>query len=164
MSIASLQDPVTCANLVIPELRVSVECADPGIHSYRLYASLGGSGLSAGHMQCIGYGDGVDDAGIWDVTHLYHTFSPSKSAVVERFNRTLKHKLWTKFTEFQTRKWTELLPKVLDEYNHTKHRSIGMTPLEALSPEGTKILQDVAAAKSTPKPKKPKVQRMPRRK
>ena len=51
--------------------------------------------------------------------------SDQKAAVVERFNRTLKSRIWTYFTAHQTRRYLDILPKILEAYNNTYHRSIG---------------------------------------
>jgi transposase InsO family protein len=65
---------------------------------------------------------------------LYSTYGPHKSVVAERFNQTLGRMLWLKFDELQTRKWLNLLPDILEEYNTRKHRTIGMSPTEASKP------------------------------
>ncbi|MCP4500445.1 MAG: transposase family protein, partial [Deltaproteobacteria bacterium] len=53
-----------------------------------------------------------------------------KAAVVERFNRTLKTKMYRYFTAFNTKRYVDVLPDLLHSYNNTYHRSIGMTPTE----------------------------------
>jgi len=53
-----------------------------------------------------------------------------KAAVVERFNRTLKTKMYRYFTAKNTRRYVDVLPDLLHSYNHTYHRSIGMAPVE----------------------------------
>ena len=53
-----------------------------------------------------------------------------KAAVVERFNRTLKTKMYRYFTARNTRRYVDVLPDLLHSYNHTYHRSIGMAPIE----------------------------------
>ena len=50
---------------------------------------------------------------------MYSTYGESKSAVVERFIRTLKDMMTKEFTEANTRNWVKLLPKVLDMYNNS---------------------------------------------
>lgn len=62
---------------------------------------------------------------------MYSTFGDHKSAVIERFNRTLKERMWTKFTANNTRKWIKILQSLIDDYNDTKHRTIKMTPNKA---------------------------------
>jgi len=54
--------------------------------------------------------------------------SQFKAAVVERFNRTLKNKMWRHFTHTGSYKWLNILPGLMRAYNSTAHRSIGMAP------------------------------------
>jgi hypothetical protein len=70
----------------------------------------------------------------WTKEHniiLYHTYGKSKSAIVERFNRTLKTSLWRYFTEAKTKNWVKVLPIFMRNYNMRKHRTINMTPMKA---------------------------------
>ena len=53
-----------------------------------------------------------------------------KAAVVERFNRTLKQKMFRYFTYKNTRRYLDVLDDLLHSYNNTQHRSIGMAPLQ----------------------------------
>ena len=55
----------------------------------------------------------------------------SHNPVIERFNRTLKHWMYTKFTERGNRIWVDILPELIEKYNNKIHRSIGVTPIEA---------------------------------
>ena len=54
-----------------------------------------------------------------------------KASIVERFNRTLKNKMYKYFTASKTEKYIDLLPDMIKSYNTSKHRTIGMTPTEA---------------------------------
>ena len=54
-----------------------------------------------------------------------------KAAIVERFNRTLKTRMYKYFTENETRRYVDILPKLVRAYNITVHRSIGMSPVDA---------------------------------
>ena len=54
-----------------------------------------------------------------------------KAAVVERFNRTLKIKMYKYFTTKKTKKYINILDSLVSSYNNTYHRSIGMTPNKA---------------------------------
>jgi hypothetical protein len=54
--------------------------------------------------------------------------SDKKAAVVERFNRTLKTRIWTYFTAQKTKRYVDVLQRFVDSYNATMHRSIGMAP------------------------------------
>ena len=62
---------------------------------------------------------------------MYSTENEEKSSVCERWNRTMKNKMWKQFTIQNNTEYLDVLPKLVTEYNNTKHRSIGMTPVEA---------------------------------
>ena len=49
-----------------------------------------------------------------------------KCSIVERFNRTLKTRMWKVFTQFRSRRWLDVLPKLVRAYNYSHHRSIHM--------------------------------------
>ena len=51
-----------------------------------------------------------------------------KAGIVERFNRTLKSKLWRYYTKYNTLTFVDVLKTVVDVYNRTPHRSLGMAP------------------------------------
>lgn len=53
-----------------------------------------------------------------------------KASVVERFNRTLKEKLWRYFTKKNTLRYLEPLPRFVRAYNRSYHRSIKTAPAE----------------------------------
>ena len=61
--------------------------------------------------------------------------------MVERFNRTMKSRMWRHFTASSTNVYINVLPKLLEDYNNAKHRSIGMTPTEASDPENGRFIQ-----------------------
>ena len=65
----------------------------------------------------------------------YSTYGEHKSAVVERFNLTLKSIMWNRFTADNTRNWINMLDKLIKKYNNTVHSTIKMTPTEASKPE-----------------------------
>lgn len=58
----------------------------------------------------------------------YHTYSEVKAGIIERWNRTLKEKLWRMFTAQGSYEWLSILPKIVKEYNGTVHRTIGLKP------------------------------------
>lgn len=58
----------------------------------------------------------------------YSTYSNVKASIVERAIRTLKTMLWKKFSLQGSYQWLSLLKPLLHEYNHKKHRTIGMAP------------------------------------
>ena len=60
--------------------------------------------------------------------HHFSTHGDAKASVVERFNRTLKSKLYRYFTATNTLRFVDVLPKLVQQYNQNYHRSIGMAP------------------------------------
>ena len=62
---------------------------------------------------------------------LYSTENEEKSSVCERWNRTIKTRMWKQFTIKGNTQYLDMLPKVVKQYNNTKHSSIKMTPIEA---------------------------------
>ena len=53
-----------------------------------------------------------------------------KAAIVERFNRTLKDRLWRYFTKANTLRYVEVLPSIVRSYNHSYHQSIQRAPVQ----------------------------------
>ena len=62
---------------------------------------------------------------------LYSTENEENSSEVERWNRTIKNKMWKQFTVQGNANYLGFLPRILKQYNNTKHSSIKMTPTEA---------------------------------
>jgi hypothetical protein len=54
--------------------------------------------------------------------------SQFKAAEVERFNKTIKTKMWRFFTHNNTRRWLEVLPQLITGYNNHYHRAIKEAP------------------------------------
>lgn len=51
-----------------------------------------------------------------------------KASIVERFNRTLKERMWRYFTHKNTHRYIDVLQNVVSAYNHTRHSSTKMQP------------------------------------
>ena len=62
---------------------------------------------------------------------LYSTENEEKSCVVERWNRTMKDKMYKYFSANSTRKYIDVLDEMVNNYNSTRHSSIKMTPVAA---------------------------------
>ena len=62
--------------------------------------------------------------------HHFCSHSDKKAAVVERLNRTLKSRIWTYHTSRHTRTYISILDKIVYSYNHSYHRTIGISPAE----------------------------------
>ena len=60
--------------------------------------------------------------------HLFTTNSELKASVVERFNRTLKTRMWKYFTAKNTRVYIDILQDIVHAYDNSYHRSIGQAP------------------------------------
>ena len=71
------------------------------------------------------------------------TENDTKASMVERFNRTLKTKLFRWFEENDTKRYIEVLPKLLHSYNHSQHRTIGMRPVDVNKSNVKKIFNRV---------------------
>ena len=56
--------------------------------------------------------------------------SNQKAAVIERYNRTIKTRLWTYLSNRGTVRWVYVIQDLVDFYNHSRHRSIGMVPAD----------------------------------
>ena len=62
---------------------------------------------------------------------LCSTENEEKSCVIERFNRTIKEKMFKYFSAINTRKYVDVLDLLVEQYNNTIHSAIKMTPKEA---------------------------------
>ena len=59
---------------------------------------------------------------------FYHTYNDTKAGIVERFNRTLKQRMYRYFTHKGTLKYLDVLPDIVSTYNKFYQRSIKRTP------------------------------------
>ena len=79
----------------------------------------------------------------WLKAHKVYHFTTEnediKASIVERFNRTLKSKLWRYFTRHDTLSYMTVLDSMVDVYNRTLHRSIGMAPNDVTSRNKARI-------------------------
>ena len=61
--------------------------------------------------------------------HFFTTENPeTKASIVERFQRTLKTRMWKYFTHMKTKRYIDILEKLVKNYNNTYHRSIKSNP------------------------------------
>ena len=58
------------------------------------------------------------------------------ASVAERFNRTLKEKMYRYFTAKHTRRYVDVLHDLVHAYNNTYHRSIGTAPVDVTPDNG----------------------------
>lgn len=95
---------------------------------------------------------------LYKINH-YTTYSTKKAAIVERFNRTLKNKMWKMFSFEGSYKWINSLQKLVDEYNNTVHRTIKMKPIDVDAACEGRLLRTVYAneiVKGRRRPRRPK--------
>lgn len=71
-----------------------------------------------------------------------------KACVVERFNRTLKEKMWRYFTHAGNKKFIEILDDLVKSYNNSYHRTIGTTPTSVNQKNENKIWQRMYSFKN----------------
>ena len=88
---------------------------------------------------------------------LYHTQNEEKSSVVERWNRTMKNKMWKMFSANNNTIYWDKLDKLVDDYNNRKHSSIKMSQTEASKKENEKqVFTNLYEDEIFLKPKTPK--------
>ena len=88
---------------------------------------------------------------------LYHTENEEKSSIVERWNKTMKNKMWKMFSANNNTVYWDKLDKLVDDYNNTVHSSIEMTPTEASKKENEKqVFANLYGDVIYLKPQKPK--------
>ena len=77
--------------------------------------------------------------------------------MVERWNRTMKNRMWKMFSSNNNTVYWDKLDKLVDDYNNTYHSSIKMTLIEASKKENEKkVFRNLYGDLIYLKPKKPK--------
>jgi hypothetical protein len=77
--------------------------------------------------------------------------SPFKASIVERFNRTLKEKMWRYLNYKNTEKWIDVLQKLIQGYNCSVHRVIGRTPASVNKENAMEVWQHLYGNHETDK-------------
>ena len=62
-----------------------------------------------------------------------------KCPIVERLNRSLKQMTTTYFIQNSTPRWVDMLPALVKSYNHTRHSSLGTSPIQVLHSQGKEL-------------------------
>ena len=75
--------------------------------------------------------------------------SEQKAAVVERFNRTIKTKIWTYLSNRGTVRWLDGIQDLVDAYNNSLHRSIGMAPADVQKKDENRLWVRLFGEKDT---------------
>ena len=74
---------------------------------------------------------------------MYSTENEEKSSVVERWNRSMRQRMWKQFTVHGNTTYFDILPHILKKYSKTKHSTIKMTPTEASKKRNKGTVQHV---------------------
>jgi len=83
--------------------------------------------------------------------HHYWSFNDDiKAACVERYNRSLKTRMYRYFTAHHTNRWIDVLQSLVDSYNKSFHRTIGMAPNDVTSELSTQIAERMYPPKVLP--------------
>ena len=77
----------------------------------------------------------------YGIHHFSTHNAETKASIVERFNGTLKTRMWRYFTKHQTWRYIDVLQDLLQSYNNTPHRSIGMAPSQVSALNQEKVWQ-----------------------
>ena len=64
------------------------------------------------------------------ITYFSTRLTSKKAALVERFNRTLKDRMWRYFDQEGHRKWLNVLPHLVENVNTSVNRTIGIAPID----------------------------------
>jgi transposase InsO family protein len=84
------------------------------------------------------------------INHYWSMNQEIKAACVERFNRTLKTRMFRYLTHHRTNRWIDVLDDLIRSYNASFHRSIGMAPNEVTSANEDIVIRRLYPKKPTP--------------
>ena len=73
-----------------------------------------------------------------------------KASVCERFNRTLKEKMYRYFTHSNTLRYVDVLPALISSYNDTTHSATGLKPSEVNLSNESLVLKKLYRKKLPP--------------
>ena len=62
---------------------------------------------------------------------VHSTEKEEKSSLVERWNKTMKARMFKYFTPYNTNVYVDVLDDLVNQYNNKRHSSINITPVEA---------------------------------
>jgi L-rhamnose mutarotase len=81
----------------------------------------------------------------YNIKH-YSVFTDKKASIAERFNRTIKSKIYRSLTERGSKNWVNNLQNIVDDYNNTVHSSIGMRPKDVTKKHRKRVLESLNSA------------------
>ena len=88
---------------------------------------------------------------------LFSVKSAYKAAIVERFNRSLKSKLWRYFTMSMKENWSNVLQDVVESYNNSVHRTIGRKPSEVTQANAAELREEMLSERQKKNKRKEKL-------
>ena len=88
---------------------------------------------------------------------IYHTNSHLKSAVIERFNRSLRELMMKHFIKNNNTIWYNILPKLIKIYNNRYHSTIKMKPIQVNKSNEKNIKENIYTHDKTSKDPKFKI-------
>ena len=94
-----------------------------------------------------------------NVDHFTSNDDHIKCAIVERFNRTLKSRMFKYFTAKGTRKYMDVLQDFVKAYNNSYHRSIKMKPVEVNYDNEDQVFENLYGCKKYTELKQAKIPR-----
>ena len=83
--------------------------------------------------------------------HHFSTSGDTKASVVERFNRTLKQRMFCYFTTNNTLKFVPVLQSLVKGYNRSYHRSIKMAPNQVTEANSSEVYANLYKNKKVKK-------------
>jgi transposase InsO family protein len=86
----------------------------------------------------------------FNIRHYWSLNDDIKAACVERFNRTLKSRMYRYFTAHRTNRWIDVLQSLIESYNNSFHRTIGMTPNNVTPDNAQQIAERMYPLKEIP--------------
>ena len=91
-----------------------------------------------------------------DIDH-FSTSGDTKASVIERFNRTLKQRMYRYFTVKNTLKYVTVLKDLVLGYNRSYHRSIKMAPEQVTAQNELQVWKNLYAGRLAEKRTRPKL-------
>ena len=90
---------------------------------------------------------------------LVSTSGDAKASVVERFNRTFKGRLYRYFTARGSYRYLDALQELMQGYNASKHRAIGLAPKDVTPENEEFVWQRLYGLRLKPLKRKPRLVR-----
>lgn len=85
------------------------------------------------------------------INHFFATDGTIKCAIVERFNGTIRARIYRYLHHANTGKFIDVLDEIIQSYNESFHRTIGMSPVEVNDENSSLVLKNIR--KTHPKSK-----------